>query len=161
MWVRGSFTGIRIGIASAKAISYSLNIPIVAVSSLEALAYNFENLKPNNIICSIIDARNNQVYCGIFDHNYNLLEQYIADDINAVLNATNKYQNIVYVGDGATIHKQLLNNPNTSPDISIHSKHIAKCALKKYEENNVQTSNSIVPLYLRKSQAERMRNKNG
>ena len=62
----GSFTGIRIGISSVKAIAESLNIPVIDVSSLETLAYNIENINCK-IICSLIDARNNQVYCGIFD----------------------------------------------------------------------------------------------
>ena len=67
----GSFTGIRIGIATIKAISESLNVPIVEVSSLEGLAYGVKSL---GTICSLIDARNNQVYMGIFDKAYNLQE---------------------------------------------------------------------------------------
>ena len=64
--VHGSFTGIRIGIASIKAIAESLDIPVIDVSSLEALAYNIENTNCETI-CSLIDARNNQVYNAIFE----------------------------------------------------------------------------------------------
>ena len=60
----GSFTGIRIGIATVKAIAESLKIPVVDVSSLEALAYLVEN--PTGNICSLIDAKNNQVYLRNF-----------------------------------------------------------------------------------------------
>lgn len=158
--VLGSFTGIRIGISSVKAMAESLNIPVIDVSSLEALAYNIENIDCKTI-CSLIDARNNQVYCGIFDNNYNLLEDYLADDINNVLEALNKYENIVFVGDGSVFHKDLLNIENFPYDNTIHSKNIAKCAYKKFKNNNTKTADTIMPLYLRKSQAERMKQKNG
>ena len=155
----GSFTGIRIGISTVKAISQSLNIPIVEVSSLEALAYNVVSTSEN--ICALIDARNNQVYCGIFDKNYNLLNNYIADDINTVLEITKKYGNTLFVGDGALIHKDLLNLAEFNYENVIHSKNLAKCAYNKFENNNIKTADSITPLYLRKSQAERMRKPNG
>jgi len=156
----GSFTGIRIGISSIKAIAESLNIPVIDVSSLEALSYNIENIACDTI-CSLIDARNNQVYCGIFDKKYNLLENYIADDINTVIEILQKYQNIVYVGDGAIFHKDLLGIINFCYDNVLHSKNIAKCAYSKFKNNDIKTADTISPLYLRKSQAERMKQKNG
>ena len=156
----GSFTGIRIGISSIKAIAESLNIPVIDVSSLEALAYNVENTNCKTI-CSLIDARNNQVYCGIFDKNYNLLEDYLADDINNVIQVLQKYKKIVFVGDGAILHKDLLKIANFPYENVIHSKCISKCAYQKFKNNNMKTANTISPLYLRKSQAERMKQKNG
>jgi len=156
----GSFTGIRIGISSIKAIAESLNIPVIDVSSLEALAYNVQN-SDCKTICSLIDARNNQVYCGIFDTNYNLLEDYLVDDINNIMEALKKYEDIIYVGDGAIVHKNLLAISDFTYENIIHAKNIAKCAYKKFKNNNVKTADSITPLYLRKSQAERMKQKNG
>lgn len=158
--VHGSFTGIRIGISSIKAIAESLNIPVVDVSSLEALSYNVQNIDCNTI-CSLIDARNNQVYCGIFDKNYNLLEEYLADDINIIIESLKNYKNIAFVGDGAIVHKDLLGMTNFSYENVIHSKNIAKCAYNKFKNNDIKTADTISPLYLRKSQAERMKQKNG
>lgn len=160
MLVLGSFTGIRIGISSVKAIAQSLNVPVIDVSSLEALTYNVQNLNCKTI-CSLIDARNNQVYCGIFDNNYNLLENYLADDINEIIKSLQKYKNIAFVGDGAIIHKSLLGITDFSYDNTIHSNNIAKCAYKKFKNNNTKTADTLSPLYLRKSQAERMKQKNG
>ncbi len=156
----GSFTGIRIGISSIKAIAESLNIPIIDVSSLEALTYNIQDINCKTI-CSLIDARNNQVYCGIFDKNYNLLEDYLADDINNIIKALQKYENILFVGDGSLVHKDLLEIKDFAYDNVIHSKNIAKCAYNKFKNNYTKTADSVMPLYLRKSQAERMKQKNG
>ena len=70
----GSFTGVRIGIATIKAFSDVKHIPIVGVSSLESLAYNViekdSNLE-NTLICSLIDAKNNNVYCGVYNFSSN------------------------------------------------------------------------------------------
>lgn len=154
----GSFTGIRIGISTVKAIAQSLSIPVIAVSSLEGLAYNITNAE---YICSLIDARNNQVYCGIFDSKYNLLQDYIADDINTVLQSINLKENITFVGDGAITHKDLLSISNFKSDNLIHAKNINLCAFNKFNNGEILNADSILPMYLRKSQAERMRNLNG
>lgn len=147
----GSFTGIRIGISTAKAIAEVNQIPVVSCTSLEGLSYNVEA----NTICSLIDARNNQVYCGIFDKNHKLIKDYLADDINEILkNLPNN--EICFVGDGAILHQELLKGI-FSEDNNIHSQNIGICGFNKYKEGKTETADSIVPMYLRKSQAERMR----
>ena len=154
----GSFTGIRIGISTVKAIAESLNIPVVAVSSLEGLAYNINS---SECICSLIDARNNQVYCGLFDSNHTLIGNYMADDINAVLKVINQTKNVTFVGDGAVAHKDLLNISDFKFDNLLHAKNINLCAFDKFSKGEILNADSILPMYLRKSQAERMRNLNG
>lgn len=154
----GSFTGIRIGISTVKAIAESLNIPVIAVSSLEGLAYNIHD---SECICSLIDARNNQVYCGLFDSNHTLIGNYMADDINAVLKVINQTKNVTFVGDGAVAHKDLLNISDFKSDNLLHAKNINLCAFNKFSKGEILSANSILPMYLRKSQAERMRNLNG
>lgn len=153
----GSFTGIRIGISTVKAIAEVLQIPIISCSSLEGLAYNI--FKPTETICSLMDARNNQVYCGIFDSEYNLIDEYLADDIKNILPVLQKYNNISFVGDGAFIHKNLLIG-NFCNDNEVHSKNIGICAYKKFKNGFLENSDSVLPLYLRKSQAERMKQGN-
>lgn len=148
----GSFTGIRIGIATIKAIAEFRNIPVVACSSLEALAYNVTDA---DYICSIIDARNNQIYAGIFDKNYNLVSDYFADDFNNLIPILNKYPNIVFVGNGS----HLLNAPENYED-TIHSANIGLCGYKKYLNGLCINSDNLSVMYLRPSQAERLK-KNG
>lgn len=145
----GSFTGIRIGVATVKALAEAKNIPVVSCSSLEGLAYNVSG---SEFICSIIDARNNQVYAGIFDKDYNLVSDYFADDINNLLSIFNKYENMAYVGDGSKYINNLANFDNT-----IHSKNIGICGYKKYLQGLATNPDSLSVLYLRKSQAERLK----
>lgn len=154
----GSFTGIRIGISTVKAIAESLNIPVIAVSSLEGLAYNIHD---SECICSLIDARNNQVYCGLFDSNHTLIGNYMADDINTILPVINQSKDILFVGDGAVAHKDLLNISDFKSDNLLHAKNINLCAFDKFSKGEILNADSILPMYLRKSQAERMRNLNG
>ena len=147
----GSFTGIRIGISTAKAIAEVNQIPVVSCTSLEALSYNVNA----DTICSLIDARNNQVYCGIFDKNHNLIKDYMADDINEILKNLPNHE-ICFVGDGAVLHQELLKG-TFAQENNIHAQNIGICGFNKFKEGKTETADSIVPMYLRKSQAERMK----
>lgn len=154
----GSFTGIRIGVATIKPIAEILNIKIASVTSLEILAKNIEG---EETIVSLIDARNNQVYCGIFDKDYNQKQEYLADDINNVIEVLKKYENISFVGNGAILHKELLSqnfkNIKFSEENNQSAANCGKIGYKKLLENNLHTADTIVPIYLRKSQAERLK----
>jgi len=154
----GSFTGIRIGVASIKPIAEVLNIKVASIMSLEALA---RNVYGKETIVSLIDARNNQVYCGIFDKEYNQKEEYIADDINEIIAVLKKYENIIFVGNGAVLHKELLmqslENIEFSENNDQSAENVGKMGYKKYFENDLKTADTIVPVYLRKSQAERLK----
>lgn len=156
----GSFTGIRIGVSSMKPIAEVLGISLASITSLEVLAKNVA-INDEEKIVSLIDARNNQVYAGIFDKEYNLVEDYIADDIMEVIEKIKKYENITFVGNGSVLHKELLISNIKNAKFAEENKQSAKNAgllgYKKYLENNLHTANTIIPIYLRKSQAERLK----
>lgn len=159
----GSFTGIRIGIATMKAFADVTNIKTVSVTSLESLSYNIEE---DGIIIPIINCKNNNVYSAIFskeNNTYKQIGENIADNIDNAINlykANAENKNITFVGDGSILYKDLLtsklsnklifSNKNTQSSISL-----AKCAYDKYLEGLYGDSNNLSPLYLRKSQAER------
>lgn len=156
----GSFTGIRIGVGTVLAFEDSLNIPCIGVSSLESLAYN---VKKKGIICSLIDAKNDNVYFGLFenDQNYQQLDDLAFLSIDEVISKIKIFDNITFVGDGALAHQELLKNSTHNcsfcdkNDLSSYSLGIA--GLYKYNRN---IKNSLMPLYLRKSQAERALERN-
>lgn len=176
----GSFTGIRIGIATVKAFSDSFNIPIIGVSSLTSLAYN---IKSEGLICSLIDCKNNNCYYSLYklkDNTYTLLEAPTADSIENCIKLLNyKYNDkkITFVGDGALIYREhILSDCNNSSiyfsddeinDINILNLGLAGIDIfsdknkdiihgKNTDKNNSNNYNdNILPLYLKKPQAQR------
>ena len=156
----GSFTGIRIGISTIKAIAEAKKIKIIPVTSLEALSYNVTT--NTEYICSLIDARNNNVYCGLFDNNHKLVGNYVADHIDNIIKLL-PASTITFVGDGSILHKttleQHLNDTAFFSDSNLLSAtNLGICA---YNKSTFVSPDELVPLYLRKSQAERMLDLNG
>lgn len=137
----GSFTGVRIGIATAKAFSDSKNIPVVGVNSLEVLAYS---LGDEGDICGLIDAGHENAYVGYYkikkDENGNL--QTMQEDLN-FLNLTDEKLK--------EIQKQykIVSEQNSGLGITI-----AKIGYTKYKNGKSGNSSILSPVYLRKSQAE-------
>ena len=155
----GSFTGIRIGIATIKAFADVTNKKVIGITSLESLAY-YEN--ENTMICTMLDAKNENIYYGLFensDGDYELVENLQFGNIHEVLeNLKQKDQTISFIGDAA-IHYQeeikdvLGNRAILREDYQLTATHIGKIAFKKNKE--AVTSNELQPTYLRKSNAER------
>lgn len=153
----GSFTGIRIGVGTVLAFKDSLNIQCVGISSLEALAYN---VNTDGYICSLIDAKNSNVYFGLFkleNNEYTQIDNLEFKNINEVIDILKQYTYpISFVGDGAIINQEILktnfSNCNfcTRNELSSYSLGIAG-----YNTYKKGISTTVMPLYLRKSQAER------
>lgn len=154
----GSFTGIRIGVATIKAFADSLNIPSVGISSLDVLAYN---VKKDGYICSLIDAKNSNVYFALYkleNSKYTLLENYLADSLENIFEILKKYDNeITFVGDGSIAYKNEITSNIQKGKFSdfneLNSYSLGLAGLNSYSNGN---NNDVLPLYLRKPQAERM-----
>ena len=87
----------------------------------------------------------------------NLLGNYLADDFNTIHENIAKYKNLSFVGSDAVVHRDIL--PEIALDNNIHEKNIGICAYNKYEKGLIESADTIQPIYLRKSQAERMKDK--
>lgn len=160
----GSFTGIRIGIATIKAISEVHNIPISPISSLQALSYNV-NIS-DGLICSMIDARNENIYYCTFDKNHLPIQDLKAEHIDEALNYLSNLDNkITFVGNGAIVNKEKIIEKLSSKAIfheqnDLLSSKVLVAARKKIEKKEYCNADELLPIYLRKSQAERMLEKN-
>jgi len=158
----GSFTGVRIGVASIKGLSMPLNKPCASVSTLESMAYCMPY--KNGIVCAVMDARCSQVYNALFRLNNNIPERLTPDralsidELSAELRTYS--ENIYLVGDGAEICSKAfsdIQNISLTPE-NIRFQHAygtAMAAQKMSEQNALCTSDSLMPIYLRLPQAER------
>ena len=162
----GSFTGVRIGIASVKGMADAMNKKCLAVSTLEAIA---EPLKDeDSIACAVMDARCNQVYTAIFESGKRLCEDkaILIDDLGEELKHYSK--KIVFIGDGAELcynklHETLKDVQLADENIRyVHASSICRLAEEKVKNNKeLIDSAKLVPFYLRVPQAEReLNNKN-
>lgn len=160
----GSFTGLRIGAATAKGLTQALNIPIVSVSTLEALAYNV--FQSDKLICPIMDARRNNVFSAVYKRENESLEIVIepkAFSIEELVNKLNEInKEVIFVGDGISVQKDYIRN-NLRVDFSFapiyareqKASSVVGVALEKIKFNKTVLSKDFKPIYLRKSQAER------
>jgi tRNA threonylcarbamoyl adenosine modification protein YeaZ len=158
----GSFTGIRIGISTVKAFADVKNIPIIGVTSLEALCYNINR---NGLIASIIDAKHDNVYFGLFkfeNNNLVAVETQISCPITSAIEILKKHSNeeITLVGDGTIEHHNLLQTELTNIKFAQDAENlqtsisIGLAALSKYNNSNYSPTYSVSPIYLKKSEAE-------
>lgn len=156
----GSFTGIRIGVAAAKGIADVKNIPCIGISTLESMAYNLTDI--NCIVCSVMDARCNQVYTALFEIKNGNVERITEDSaisIDELKNILKTYNNLKFlVGDGAELCYNKLINDVDSLKIAGESVRFQNAAgvchaAEKY--NSYISSSELVPDYLRLPQAER------
>ena len=159
----GSFTGIRIGIATVKAFSDSLNINCIGISSLESLAFNLKGfIKENDIICSLMDCKNNNCYYALYEFKNNKFTEFLkpsTDNIENILEFLSSYNStITFVGDGTVNYKDIIINKTNSckfvndNDNILNSFSLGLAGLSKYNEGT--TNENILPLYLKKPQAQ-------
>ena len=106
----GSFTGLRIGSATAKGLGLALKKPLVAIPTVEGLAYNLYDTQ--GIICPIMDARRKQVYTGIYrfeDHRLRVLEDQMAVPMEELISKLNKLgQPVTFLGDGVSVFREMI-----------------------------------------------------
>ena len=159
----GSFTGVRIGVATIKGLAYNKNKPCVAVSTLEALANNLVAF--NGIICPVMNARRNQVYNALFRCKNGVIERLCEDRAISIAELDEELSTCaepVYLcGDGYDITVKGSSKTEfvfVSPKERLQSAYsVAACAIEKINKGETVSDTVIAPVYLRPSQAERER----
>ena len=164
----GSFTGLRIGSATAKGLGLALKKPLVHVPTLEGLAYNLYG--SSDIVCPIMDARRGQVYTGIYrfeDDKLIVVADQMAISIEELGERLKKYNSkVVFLGDGVPVFRERLTD-EIMKDCEIafapanmnrqRAASVGALGVRYYKAGKIETAAEHQPEYLRVSQAERER----
>lgn len=164
----GSFTGLRIGSATAKGLGFALDKPLVEVPTLEGLAYNIWGTQ--HLICPLMDARRNQVYAGLYefvregqDFRLQTLKEQCVEDIHDILDRINEQnKEVIFLGDGVPVYREVIETYTEVSFVFAPASHnrqraaaIASLGAIYYKEGKTVAAAEHKPEYLRKSQAER------
>lgn len=153
----GSYTGLRIGIATAKGICCALNIPLIAVNTLSLMVGQFidqfqgMDLK-DSLLCPMLDARRMEVYCTITDHLGQTVEPIQAKVIDENSFHDQLADKIIYFfGEGSEKCKGAIHHVNAKfvNNIKPSASHLGKAGYKKYVNNETENPNLLEPLYLK------------
>lgn len=181
----GSFTGIRIGVSSARALAQALDMPCISVPTLKTFLYNLAEVEDCNgeacgkvIACPLFDARRSQVFGGAYTWHEEVVEgnpymlaeilELLAEKVNAKVNTEDAYQKIVFFGDGVDKYGEDIKRwaeESLAPEVKFefadqayryqHARSVVKMAKKLYEEGQICHYNELKPNYMRKAEAER------
>ncbi len=147
----GSYTGLRIGAASAKGFCYGLKLPLIAVNSLDSMVEEFVN-QGFELIIPLIDARRMEVYTAFFDGKSGEMisetEAKILDE-NSFSELTDK--KVLFIGDGAKKAQEILNLPNAEfrSDIYPSAKGLIKKSVEKFNQKQFEDVAYFEPFYLK------------
>lgn len=160
----GSFTGLRIGAATAKGLGLVLKKPVIGIPTVEGLAMNLYGT--NSLICPLMDARRNQVYTGIYkflDGRLKSVKEQMPIGIEEIIDALNIIgQEVIFLGDGIPVYKDMIVRSMTVPyhfaPAHVNKQRASAIGVRaiEYLENGLYASaDEFEPEYLRLSQAER------
>lgn len=145
----GSYTGLRIGAATAKGLCYALEIPLIAIDALTCLAEMAKEKHPAGTLCPLIDARRMEVYNLLYDTNGKALKEISADIIDET--SYSEFEPFIYFGDGAEKLQDIWADKNCAIDSTIRASASGqvKLAFQKFQENKFEDVAYWEPFYLK------------
>ena len=146
----GSYTGLRIGVSSAKGLSYALNKPLISVDTLKSLASQVKVEK--GIIIPVLDARRMEVYASVFDAQINQIREIKAQVLDETSFATYLKQSQVYfIGNGVSKTMNVINHPNANfiENRLPSANEMGSLAESKYQKSDTEDVAYFEPFYLK------------
>lgn len=146
----GSYTGLRIGVSTAKGLCFALDKPLIAISTLKSLSHKVD--VDNGYIIPMLDARRMEVYSAVFDANHNDIREVQAQilDENSFSDYLNKGK-VYFIGNGVTKTETLIQHPNAQfiEGELPSAKEMAKLAYAKYKKSDIEDVAYFEPYYLK------------
>ncbi|MES1214656.1 MAG: tRNA (adenosine(37)-N6)-threonylcarbamoyltransferase complex dimerization subunit type 1 TsaB [Bacteroidota bacterium] len=146
----GSYTGLRIGLSTAKGLCYALNIPLIAIGTLEMMAYAAKDAE-SDLLCPMIDARRMEVFTALYNKKMEIvlppcamiLDERSFDDIL-------KKHSVLYFGNGSSKYTKVVNSKNARfENISINAAHLAKISYKRFLSEDFNNIAYTEPMYIK------------
>jgi tRNA threonylcarbamoyladenosine biosynthesis protein TsaB len=150
----GSYTGLRIGVSTAKGLCFGLDIPLIAVNSLLAMAHEVTGRTIGKFdLCPMLDARRMEVYCMITDHNLEIKQETEARIIDESSFADElKTTSIIFFGNGMNKCRGVLSRHENAyfiDDVHPRAASIGHLAFKKYQKKELENTETFEPFYLK------------
>lgn len=150
----GSYTGLRVGVSTAKGLCYALDRPLIAIGTLDAMANGFRmeyGFNPG-FICPMIDAKRMEVYTQVFDPNMKSMSPARAEILSENSFEELKNEITAFIGNGAgkmVAFEQLFNKAIYFPDFVLKAAHMAEIAKAKFEQKQLENTSAFEPFYLK------------
>jgi tRNA threonylcarbamoyladenosine biosynthesis protein TsaB len=148
----GSYTGLRIGTSTAKGICYGLNLPLIAVDSLWALASNVKDTAVTDLLCPMIDARRMEVYCCLLDASFRSFAETHARVIDAdSFNEILSHHFVLFFGDGAAKCREIIRHPHAAFADQVYNSAggMGRLAWQKFVKGEFEDLRLFEPKYLK------------
>ena len=150
----GSYTGLRIGVSTAKGFCFALDKPLISVNTLEAMAFQVKDFyDENHLLCPMIDARRMEVYCQVLDNQMNIISETEAKVIDELsFSELLDKKKVVFFGDGATKCQAEITHKNAvflHTEIHPSAKTVGLLATKSFEKSLFENVVTFEPFYLK------------
>jgi len=150
----GSFTGLRIGVATVKGLAYALKTPIVAVPTLDVIAQNVKAFK--GIICPVLDARKNKVYACLYRSDgkeIKRISKYLLLSVEELMKKAARYDKIAFLGDAVNLFHRGGGNGSSTAAVERMRWHpradvVARLAVEYCRNKKFTSAEDLEPMYL-------------